>query len=53
MLRQKRYFVANLALILLISGCGLKGPLYQTPDKPAIEAENTTQQPKIVDEQQE
>lgn len=29
MLRQKRYFIASAAFILFISGCGLKGPLYQ------------------------
>jgi len=29
MLRQKRYFMASVALTLLISGCGLKGSLYQ------------------------
>jgi len=34
MLRQKRYLVAGIALILLISGCGLKGPLYKKHHKP-------------------
>jgi predicted small lipoprotein YifL len=29
MLRQKRFFIASVALTLLISGCGLKGPLYK------------------------
>jgi predicted small lipoprotein YifL len=29
--RKKRILLTSLCSILLISGCGLKGPLYQTP----------------------
>ncbi len=32
-LGEKRAYLLNAVLILLISGCGLKGPLYQTPTK--------------------
>ncbi|MBL4910324.1 MAG: lipoprotein [Alteromonadaceae bacterium] len=29
--RKNRTLLTSACLILLISGCGLKGPLYQTP----------------------
>ncbi len=31
--RKNRTLLTSALLILFISGCGLKGPLYQTPEK--------------------
>jgi len=40
--RKKRILLISLCSILLISGCGLKGPLYQTPKDSPKQAQFTT-----------
>jgi len=55
-LRKKRTLLTSACLILLISGCGLKGPLYQTPKaapqtliKDTQKAVNNTNQTSLKD----
>ncbi|TLU64653.1 hypothetical protein FE810_11230 [Thalassotalea litorea] len=48
MLNKKTTFVIFTGLILLISGCGQKGALYQTP---ADQKSNSEKQPKQTQDQ--
>jgi predicted small lipoprotein YifL len=44
-LRKKRNLLVNLLLILIISGCGLKGPLYQSSSAQQEQASKSQQKP--------
>ncbi|TKB45529.1 LPS translocon maturation chaperone LptM [Thalassotalea mangrovi] len=46
MLNKKTTFAIFTGLMLLVSGCGQKGPLYQTPDSDKNQGEQQQNQSK-------
>lgn len=49
--KQSRTFLSAFALIWLISGCGLKGPLYQSQKKQPVQTINKGSSINIANEQ--
>jgi len=40
MFRSKSKLIVILCCFIALLGCGLKGPLYQTPEKPIVSSQN-------------
>ena len=51
MRKQKPYIFAYLVSFLVLTGCGIKGPLYQTPVEPVEQGAET--QKNTAENQQE
>ncbi|MEW6983874.1 lipoprotein [Colwelliaceae bacterium 6471] len=48
MSKQKPYIFASLVCFLLFQGCGIKGPLYQTPSEPTQPSSQTEKNSRDV-----